>query len=417
MIDRYPAPAAQAIFGDEARIDRWTKITTDRMREAWEDDGSPGGPGAFYAPNKIEFLSVLTREQETGHDLVAFLQIFEDSLGATMAKYLHYGLTSSDVVDTAHFQALWAHGIAMRNMTALLCDTANVWGSDHTRTKRLGRTHGQVAEPTTWHDQMAVWGSTLQQIHNEFATMASRRVPPVKWPGATGQNRLRKSTPNGAVVSTQIIPRDWQMQWACLYLRLACALENLALQVRLAARAEVGEVKEGARRIGSSAMPHKHNPIQSERVCGLARVARGHFSAIAESTALWEDRDLTNSAVERTAVPDLAATVEYMTRETIEILSNLVIDTKRMKENLDAHPEAWSSIFQGLAQEHFNMGPTEAARFVRKTVLFRPFNIDEIVRMDFMSWEYPLAAETKASYLRAVGEMTGLVVREYPAPF
>lgn len=407
MLDRYPAPAAQGIFGDQARIDRWTRITTDRMREAWEDDGSPG---EFYAPNRIEFIEVHDREQKTGHDLVAFLQVYEDSLGGmatTMGKYLHFGLTSSDVVDTAHFQALWTHATLLQSRVRILLEQMNRWDRGHQSTQRLGRTHGQVAEPTTWRDQMMVWGSAVQMIDNDISMLITRRWPPVKWPGATGQNRLRKSSPIGAVVSTQVIHRDWQMQWATLYLRLACSLENLALQVRLAARAEIGEVREGAERIGSSAMPHKHNPIQSERICGLARVARGHFSAIAESTALWEDRDLTNSAVERTAVPDLAATVEYMTNEMAVVFRDLGVNTRRMRENLEAHPEAWSSVFQGLAQKHFRMGPTEAARFVRKVFYFSSGSHSGVIA-DWFGWEYPLPDGFKAEFRKDLFRITGL---------
>lgn len=410
MIERYPAPAAAEIFGDQARIDRWTRITTERMREAWEDDGSPG---EFYAPSKIEFLSVATREAKTGHDLVAFLQIYEDSLGgmkAKLAKYLHYGLTSSDIVDTAHFQALWSHATSMRLYLEQCLFAVNWWeGSAFGSTDRLGRTHGQIAEPTSWQHQMMVHAAAIQTISNDMAQLINLERSPVKWPGATGRNRLRKSTPHNAVVSTQVVHRDWQLRWATLYLRLACALENLALQIRLAARAEIGEVREGVERIGSSAMPHKQNPIQSERVCGLARVARGHFSAIAETTALWEDRDLTNSAVERTAVPDLAATVEYMIREMTSVMYNLEVNQRRMAENLEAHPEAWSSIFQGLAQKHFSMGPTEAARFVRKTFHFSaPHGSYSGVTADWFGWEYPLADEWKAEFYKDVFRITGI---------
>lgn len=413
MIDRYPAPTAAEIFGDQSRIDRWTMITTDRMREAWQDDDSGKPLGDFYAPSKIEFIEVQDRERTTGHDLVAFLQVFEDRLGGAtsrMSRFLHYGLTSSDIVDTAHFHALRSHAIYMTNITRVLCQSATSWDMRHQDTRRLGRTHGQIAEPTSWRDQMMVWSASLQHIHNDLAMWTNRQAL-VKNPGATGQNRMRKSTPMGMVVSTQVIPRDWQLQWACLYLRLACSLENLALQIRLAARAEIGEVKEGSERIGSSAMPHKQNPIQSERVCGLARVARGQFSAIAETVALWEDRDLTNSAVERTAVPDLAATVEFMVTEMISVLSNLHVDTRRMKENLDAHPEAWSSIFQGMAQKNFNMGPTEAAWFVRKSVQFgTPAGSYSGVVVDWFAWEYPLANEHKAQFLKDVSRITGLMV-------
>lgn len=320
---------------------------------------------------------ITEREKITGHDVVAFISLIEDQCSELIRPLLHYGLTSSDLVDNGHFMALAEHARWMLPRIAVLTHRMHKFAG--ASTLRAGRTHGQLADPTSWAWQMKVQSQVFDEIYGDLMTLAND--VPWKSAGPTGHGRFNRGADSMVVSrlnfelsvsfrlvpSTQVIPRDYQLRWAAVYLRLSCALENLALQVRLGSRSDVAEVREGGaeERVGSSAMPHKKNPIDSEKVCGLARVARGYFSAIAETVALWEDRDLTNSSLERVAIPDLAGTVEYMLGTMNTVMEHLVFDHARALQNMEANPVVWSAVMQTLAQKHFGMGPIAAGRFVR----------------------------------------------------
>lgn len=382
---RYENPITERIFSNDEKIKRWWSITraymVARLIVMEHHDQSINADAykdAIDALTKPTHHLLIEREKQTGHDFVAFLSLIEDDLAEVARPILHYGLTSSDVVDNAHFWALHQHLREILPWVAVLADSLGKFGAQHTR--RAGRTHGQIGDPTSWNWQMRVFRHLLDAWYDEALLLAHSGV--WKSAGPVGNGRFNQGV-DGVVVrnitlqfgaefrlvpSTQVIPRDHQVRWAALYLRLAGILENLALQVRLGSRSDVGEVREGGaeERVGSSAMPHKKNPIDSEKVCALARVARGHFSSIAESTALWEDRDLTNSALERVAVPGLAGTVEHMLITMRKVMENLVFDAARASENIDANPECWSATMQTLAQKHFGMGPIEASQWVRR---------------------------------------------------
>lgn len=382
---RYQAPAAAHAFGGENRYKRFFTITRAYMiaRLIVMERDDPNINADAYR-EAIDMLTMPTlhqmeeREKQTGHDVVALISLIEDQCDELIKPLLHYGLTSSDLVDNGHFQALAEHMTGMLPRIAVLSDRMHKFAPQ--RTDRAGHTHGQIADMTSWNWQMKVHSQVFDEIYADMLTVC--RDVPWKSAGPVGHTQFTRGVDSIIVAnmtmmfgynfrivpSTQVIPRDYQLRWAALYLRLACALENLALQVRLGSRAEIAEVREGGaeERVGSSAMPHKKNPIDSEKVCGLARVARGHFSAIAESTALWEDRDLTNSSLERVAVPDLAATVEHMLTTMGRVMERLVFDERQALLNIHAYPEVWSATMQTLAQKHFRMGPIEAGQFVRR---------------------------------------------------
>lgn len=378
--DRYPTPLTDTAFGDEVKLNNWMVFTRAYARAdiLYTTDPTSEPTGIrFRLLKQLEDLrvptpeAIRTREVDTGHDVVAFLSLLEDQASEDLKRHLHYGLTSSDIVDNAHFQALRAHASGMAALTEGLMNLTERW--DDSRYPRAGRTHGQIADMTTWNHQMRVQREVLRRIRRELCDYSENVI--FKSAGPTGQSEFPlfrastvAATMNAHVVpSTQVIPRDYQLEWASIYLRLGTAVENLALQIRLGARAEVGEVREGTDRVGSSAMPHKKNPIDSEKVCGLARVMRGHFIAIAEGVALWEDRDLTNSSLERTAVPDLAGTVEYMTRTMNRVMRELVVYRDQMRTNAYT-PEVTTNAMQVLAQKHFGMGPVEASKWVRDSL-------------------------------------------------
>ncbi len=366
---------AEAIFNDEVRIQRWRGLTASygalAVRSASPPDASVLEEAFANIPD-IPAAAVATREHETGHDVVAFLQLVEEALPPEARPYLHLGLTSSDLVENGHFLALQAHASYMHAAITGLTKALSRIGMSPTL--RAGRTHGQIAAHTSIAHQWQVREVSLRRIQAGFNEYASKTY--IKSPGPTGKSPhlgtrgldlARGFNGYRLLPSTQVIHRDLQLEWASLYLRLACTLDDLALQIRLGARAEVGEFREGAERVGSSAMPAKHNPIDSEKVCGLARVARGLFSSIAEGVALWEDRDLTNSSMERIAVPDLASLVEYMLGTMIKVINNLDVDWRRLERNA-RDPRTMAHYAQYFAQLHFKVGPTEASRIVKTYV-------------------------------------------------
>lgn len=369
MIDRYPAPIASVCFSDQFKIRNWRHITDNYAVASMEELGEKYMIGELSAYKTPAPETVRTREMETGHDVVAFLSVYTQDMPDALKRHIHRGLTSSDLVDWSHFYALRFHAGEMLNHIDALRKALNQ--NEGMDTARIGRTHGQHAAPTTLHHQFRVYRDLLDGIANDLHEFF--RTPLLKSPGPTGKDvsnlpfRARKVAKllNAQIVpSTQIIPRDYQLRWAALYLRLVCICENLAMLVRLGSRSEVGELREGAAesRVGSSSMPHKKNPIDSEKICGLARVARGYFSTIAENTVFWEERDISNSSVERIAVPDFAAVTEHVMDVTVSIITSLRQNVNH--ESLYASA-TWMGLAQTLVQEFAVMGPVEASEVVR----------------------------------------------------
>lgn len=378
---RYPAPGASALFADSAKLEHWRKITDLYAHQLIED--------TFLSENTAESLhqelddrrtpspeAVATRELDTGHDVVAFLALYTQGMSERLRPYIHHGLTSSDLVEYGLHQTCAQHATHMSSRINTLMVEMARW-DDQGPLIRPGRTHGQIADHTTFNHQLKVHRLAMRDLRSDFWEVAER-IAVIKSPGPTGwpdgdiarYQRAAKVADvlnRDIVLATQVVHRDRLLQWATVYLRLACALENLALLVRLGARAEVREVAEGAARVGSSAMPHKQNPIDSEKVCGLARVARGYFTAISEDVALWEDRDLTNSSLERIAVPGLAATLEHMVTTMEAVMAALQVDGVWMSNNAQ-DPRTKTNIMQTAAQDVLGLGPVEAASLVRKGI-------------------------------------------------
>lgn len=372
IADRYSTPSADAAFNREAQIDHWLFITKAYAVHAAEEVND------YVASSRIKKIkpptpeAVATREIATGHEVVAFLSLLEDQYPEE-AKYLHQGLTSSDLVEHALNEGLERHSRSMNADITRLQSALRALPD----VKRLARTHGQVGYLTNLHAEFGVTDEVLQSLRTQI-----RQFPRLlKAPGPTGVYSpvafrgfsVGADLNRRLIPSTQVVHRDHLLSWATIYLRLACALENLALQVRLGARSDVGELAEGAAadRAGSSAMPHKRNPIASEKVCGLARVARGYFLTISEGVALWESRDLTNSAPERVAVPGLAGVVEHMLATMVKVMEELVVFENQMAENIVSHPEHSSYLAQYINQTVLNMGPVEASEFVRESMHMR----------------------------------------------
>lgn len=368
MNNRYPAPHADRMWSPEAKIDRWKQITDDYIEDAIEQDLLGYVPsfngnsfrevrGLVPAPEP-EFVQ--QAEREHGHEIVGFLDAYSVVLPFEFHPFMHYGLTSSDLTEYDLHRAASEHAGALQALVIQLRKAIEHRIIRHINVPRAGRTHGQTAETTNLGHQFGVFHDAINNLDADLAIWAVQY--PVKSPGPTGVSAVGRER-NRATPSTQVIHRDYLLSWACLYLRLGNILDSIATFVRLGARSEIGELSEGAAkaRVGSSAMPGKRNPIDSERVSGLARVVRGSFLALSEVSNLWEDRDLSNSSTERIEVPQLAATVEYMTRTMTEVLRNLQVDTDRIAQNL-TDPRTRANLLQCEIQKTQRVGPLEASR-------------------------------------------------------
>lgn len=383
--ERYPAPDATRIFSIENKYGLWTEISemyglqaiagsdrTDEEKQYLSDSL------ASTTPPSPEMVAEF--EEEHGHDVVAFLDAYTTKARADVRQYIHVGLTSSDLVDYGLFRMLGEHA---RFMARRVEDLRLALGISGTENIRPGRTHGQIAGHTTWEHQVAAMYYPMAEIKASLIDFADdgpcvKYAGPTGWPGAFPSihergRRVADILDVEYVEATQIVHRDRLLGWAALYLRLACALENLAQLVRAGARAEIAEVGEVARRTGSSSLPHKQNPIGCEKVCGLARIARGHFSALAENVATWDDRDISNSSVERIAVPGLASTVEHMILVMTSVMRDLVVDGEMMYGHA-SDPRCDTNIYQVAVQMSCHLGPIQAAALVREAISRYPLS-------------------------------------------
>jgi adenylosuccinate lyase len=289
--------------------------------------------------------AVNERERITDHDTAAFVDVLAASAGES-GRWIHYGLTSSDVVDTGLALQIKATGeLILPDAHALVAELA-AKAREHVHTLTVGRTHGIHAEPTTFGIKLAGFAfeaqRNVERLERAFAQAAVGALSgAVGTYSATSPDfELRVLTRLGLElesVSTQVIPRDRHAELVQAVALAGAGLERLATEIRHLARTELGEAREpfAAGQKGSSAMPHKRNPIRSEQITGLARVLRGYASAAVEDVALWHERDISHSSVERIILPDSTILLDHMQRRMLGLICGLVIDTGRMRENLD----------------------------------------------------------------------------------
>ena len=347
MIDRYAYEPVRVIFSDYYKLALWAQIEVDYLH-ARREVGDPLITAELISevretPTPTPDL-VKGYENQYGHDVVGFLAAWTRNMSRAAQSQVHLGLTSSDLVETTLYEQLTSAqaiiGYQLQRLESTLLRRVKVDGD----LVRIGRTHGQVAEPTTLGWRFQAWSDTVSDLY--FAgTALGPRLRIMKTPGAVGDMRLLGEDVADAVAtsrrlrlrrSTQVLPRQPLLAWAAWMVQVVTLVEEVALEIRLASRSEVGEMMEGAayRRAGSSAMPHKRIPVGSEQLSGLGRVARGYFAALAETAgALHNERDISNSSVERTVVPDLAELTAYMVDSLSQILANLKTNQKRMAQN------------------------------------------------------------------------------------
>ena len=349
MIARYSLPRLAAIWSDEGRLRCWLEVELAALT-AWSELGVvPESAVAAVRERAHVDVAFVERareiEERTHHDVIAFTEAVAEQVGDE-ARWFHYGLTSSDVVDTGLALQLRAAGVELlagcdRALAAVLERAL-----EHRGTPCMGRTHGVHAEPTTFGMKVAVWyveaGRNLERLRR-----AREAVAVGKLSGAVGQfahvepeieEEVCRDLGLGVEpVSTQIVQRDRHAELSTTLAIVAASLEKIALEVRGLQRTEVLEAQEpfGEGQKGSSAMPHKRNPELAERICGLARLLRGHATAALENVALWHERDISHSSVERIVLPDSTIALDYILDLAAFVVEGLEVDPVRMAENLE----------------------------------------------------------------------------------
>jgi adenylosuccinate lyase len=346
MIERYTLPEMGAIWSERHKVDCWLAVEK-AVCEAWARRGVvpvDAMPAIRAATCDLDRMRAI--ERETDHDLIAFLRATGETAGEA-ARYIHLGLTSSDVVDSAlALQLRDAADLLLQRVDEAL-DVVARQARRHRRTLMIGRTHGVHAEPITFGFKLAMWFDELQR-GNRRLRAARDAIAVGKISGAVGthanvgpdiEEEVCAALGLGvAAVSTQIIQRDRHAEYVTALALLASSLDKFATEVRHLARTEVREVEEHfpVGNQGSSAMPHKRNPHESERLSGLARLVRGYVTPALENVALWHERDISNSSVERVTLPDASIVTDYMLDLFTRLMDALVVYPERMRVNLEA---------------------------------------------------------------------------------
>jgi len=345
MIQRYTLPRMGRLWSDDNKYSTWLEVEI-AVCEAWANLGKmPQSAVKDIAKNaKFDIERINEIEAETKHDVIAFLTSVAEYVGPN-SKYIHYGLTSSDVLDISLSITIQRAAAIIRKRLLKTSSQLKVLSKRHAKTVCIGRTHGVHAEPTVFGLKMALWYRELKRGIERF-DHSVKGLAVGKISGAVGNFAhvdprierfvCRKFKLRPAEVSTQIIQRDRHADFLNAIAVLGGSLEKFAVEIRNLQRTEIGELEEGfsKKQKGSSAMPHKKNPITCERVAGLSRVLRGNALAGMENQALWHERDITHSSVERIIIPDSCILLDYMLHLFEEILSGLVINKKRMMENV-----------------------------------------------------------------------------------
>ena len=336
----------RAVWSDQHKYELWLRIEVLAC-EGWAALGripEAALPKIRKATFDVEKISEL--EGRVGHDVIAFLTVVNESIGQPEARYVHVGMTSQDLNDTAMAVQLVESAQLIGHELAKVRDAAADLAIKHRRTLMAGRTHGIVAEPTTFGFKVAGWVAELdrsiERLQQAADDAAVGHMSGAVGTHATIDPRVEEhvSRELGLKVdtaSTQVVARDRHAAFMSALAITAGTLERIATEIRHLQRTEVGEAYEpfGKEQKGSSAMPHKRNPVLTERVCGLARVVRGNLVTALENTALWHERDISHSSAERVVFPDACAAVDYMAMEMNKVLRGLDVRPERMLANLE----------------------------------------------------------------------------------
>ncbi len=349
VIPRYTRPEMGRIWSDENRFAKWLEVELAAAETLAEAGIVPAAAARLLRERaRVDVARILELEEKVRHDVIAFTMAVGETIGdPATARWLHYGLTSNDVVDTA--QALQVRE-ASRGIEVGLAKLGEVlerraW--EFKDTPQIGRTHGVHAEPITFGLKLANWYDTNRRNQERFRR-AAREMEAGKISGAVGnaahlgpeteEKICRRLGLDPAPIASQVIERDRHAHYLDGLALIAAQLERFALEIRHLQRTEVREAEEpfGGEQRGSSAMPHKRNPVGCEQICGLARVVRANAQAALENVALWHERDISHSSVERVILPDSTILVDYALARMAGILSKMRVFPERMRRNLDS---------------------------------------------------------------------------------
>ena len=349
MIERYTLPEMGRVWSEAHKYELWCKIETLVLAEHARAGTVPADcvpPVRAAPPPTPEAVAAL--EAVTGHDVIAFLSAWADNtVPRSAAAYVHFGMTSSDLLDTAlAVQLTEATDLLLARCTALTT-ALREHALAHRGTLRVGRTHGIHAEPDAWGHRVADFAFGMARCTGRLArARTSIAVGKLSGPVGTYSNIdpaveaavMAQLGLAPAAVATQVVLRDGIAEWAAVLALISTVCEAVAVEVRHGQRTEVGELAEpfAAGQKGSSAMPHKRNPVRSERISGLARVVRAQIVPVMEGIPLWHERDISHSSTERVALPDAAIVTYYLLEQTTGLVTGLVVDAARMRANLEA---------------------------------------------------------------------------------
>lgn len=346
MIPRYTPSEMGRLWSDQRKYDTWLRVES-AAADAMADHGLIPLDAArdIRDKGKVDAARVDEIERTTQHDVIAFTTAVAEHVGAS-ARWLHFGMTSSDVIDTAHALQMQASVDLLLQDLSVLLRVVRDRADEHRRTPMIGRTHGVHAEPMTFGLKLALWFTELVRDYDRLVR-AREAISVGKLSGAVGTYAHLDPSIEQAVcdalgltpapVASQVIQRDRHAELLSTLAITAASLEKFAVEVRGLQKTEIGEVAEpfAKGQKGSSAMPHKRNPIGCEQITGLARLVRGNAMAALENVALWHERDISHSSVERVIVPDSFCALDHMVRRFTRIVRDLVVYSERMRDNLD----------------------------------------------------------------------------------
>jgi adenylosuccinate lyase len=349
LIARYTRPEMGRVWSEENRFQKWLEVELAATETLAEAGVVPREAAATLRQRaRVDVARISEIEAKVRHDVIAFTIAVQESVSdPEAARWLHFGLTSNDVVDTAQALLIREASHLIEKKIEALGEVLARRAWEFKDTPEIGRTHGVHAEPITFGLKIANWYAENRRDLARFQ-VAAQQIAVGKISGAVGTcthlgpeieqkicNRLGLAT---APITSQVIERDRHAQYLTTLAVVAASLERMAQEIRHLQRTEVREVEEpfGGEQRGSSAMPHKRNPVASEQICGLARVVRANSLAALENVALWHERDISHSSVERVILPDSTILVDYMLHRTTEIVANMKVFPERMLRNLNS---------------------------------------------------------------------------------
>ena len=380
MISRYSRPAMAAVWSDAHRLALWLEVelAVTAVRES-RGEAPAGVVARIRGRARIDEARMEAIEAEVRHDVIAFLEMIAESAGDD-ARHLHVGMTSSDLVDSALACQIVEAGRLLKREIAAARRAAWDLAQHHRRTPMVGRTHGVHAEPITFGLKCLLWSEELGRGATRFDTaLAECAVGKVS--GAVGtlahlpveveEESLARLGLQPEPVANQVVQRDRHAALLCALAVLGGTMEKIALEIRHLQRTEVREAEEpfSERQKGSSAMPHKRNPVSCERICGLSRLLRAYAQAALENQALWHERDISHSSVERVILPDAFLLADFMAHEMSRILGGLRVHPESMLRNLESGGGLIHSQRVLLALTASGLSRDEAYRLVQKSAL------------------------------------------------